>query len=249
MDVDAPTPTRRHRFGSTLVTALVIVATAALAVSALVVGPRGNRDASAPGGSAPNASAGASTPPAAPAPDPVPTRLVAVGDSITVAGGDIPAGLFTDLSWVRYAVGPPVVPHGGWAVSGATTTQMAAGFAAPVGEPYVLVILAGTNDVAVGLPFAESKRNLLAIAHRAQDAARVLVTAIPPLSGREADTARYNADLAALATEQGWTYVDPMPAVAADGRWLAGMSFDGIHPTPEGARLIGAGIRTAVLAP
>ena len=184
-----------------------------------------------------------SSPPAAP-----PVRLVVVGDSITVAGGDIPGAFFTDLSWVRYAVGEPVVPYGGWAVSGATTAQMAAGFVPPAGEPYVLVIFGGTNDVGQGRPFSESGPNLVSIAERAQEATRVFVTAIPPLTGMESNVIRYNADLSALAAARGWTFVDPMAAVSTHGRWLDGMTHDGIHPTAQGAQLIGAGIRAAVLA-
>lgn len=228
-----------------MVSAIVIVAALALTFSALSL-----RSATGPDTAGPPTSTGSSPTPSAstpPAP-PSPVRLVAVGDSITVAGGDIPGAFFTDLSWVRYAVGDPVVPYGGWAVSGATTAQMAAGFVPPAGEPYVLVIFGGTNDVGLRLPFSESGPNLVSIADRAQDATRVFVTAIPPLTGMESTVIRYNADLAALAAQQGWTFVDPMAAVSTQGRWLDGMTHDGIHPTAHGAQLIGAGIRAAVLA-
>lgn len=244
MDSAAPAGNGRRRFSTWLVVALVIAASVALVVVVLAPGLIRDRGASDPTGAAD------STPTASPSPPPPPAvRLVAVGDSITVAGGDIQTGLFTDLSWVRYAVGEPVVPAGGWAVSGATTAQMAAGFTPPTGEPYVLVIFGGTNDVSLDLPFAQSAPNLVAIAERAQDAQRVIVTAIPPLTGREAQAAQYNADLAALAAQQGWTFVDPMAPVSVDGRWVDGMTHDGIHPSAAGAQLIGTGIRRALLAP
>jgi lysophospholipase L1-like esterase len=235
----------RRRFATWLVVGLVLAASLALVVAVLAPGSIRDRGASDPTGAA------QSTPTASPSqpPPPPPIRLVAVGDSITVAGGDIPTGVFTDLSWVRYAVGEPVVPAGGWAVSGATTAQMADGFAPPAGEPYVLVIFGGTNDVSLDLPFAKSAPNLVAIAERAQDAQRVIVTAIPPLTGREAQAAQYNADLAALAAQEGWTFVDPMAPVSVDGRWVDGMTHDGIHPSAAGAQLIGTGIRQALLAP
>ena len=239
--MDSATRAGRRRFSSWLVVGFVIAVSVVLAGLVLVKGPGGEPGASDPTGAA------ESTP--TPSPPPPPVRLVAVGDSITVAGGDIQTGFFTDLSWVRYAVGEPIVPAGGWAVSGATTAQMAAGFTPPTGEPYVLVIFGGTNDVGLDLPFAESAPNLVAIAERAEDAQRVIVTAIPPLTGREAQAARYNADLAALAAQQGWTFVDPMAPVSVDGRWVDGMTHDGIHPTATGAQLIGAGIRAALLAP
>ena len=244
VDSDTPAGAGRRRFATWLVVGLVIAASLALVIAVLAPGLIRDRGASDPSGE----SAAPPTPSISPPPPP-PVRLVAVGDSITVAGGDIQTGFFTDLSWVRYAVGEPVVPAGGWAVSGATTAQMAAGFTPPSGEPYVLVIFGGTNDVGLDLPFSVSAPNLVAIADRAQDAQRVIVTAIPPLTGREAQAARYNADLAALAAQQGWTFVDPMAPVSIDGRWVAGMTHDGIHPTATGAQLIGTGIRQALLAP
>ena len=245
MQTDSPAAGGRRRFGAWLVVGFVIVVSVVLASLMLVKGSGNERGAGDPTGAADSTP----TPTTSPAPPPPPVRLVAVGDSITVAGGDIPTGVFTDLSWVRYAVGEPVVSAGGWAVSGATTAQMAAGFAPPTGEPYVLVIFGGTNDVGLDLPFSKSAPNLVAIADRATDAQRVIVTAIPPLTGREAQAARYNADLAALAAQQGWTFVDPMAPVSVDGRWVDGMTHDGIHPTATGAQLIGAGIRAALLAP
>ena len=243
MDSDTAAGAGRRRFAPVLVAGVVVALSLILAALVLVRGAGNDRD---PTGAAERTP----TPSASPTPTPPPpVRLVAVGDSITVAGGDIQAGFFTDLSWVRYAVGDPIVPAGGWAVSGATTAQMAAGFAPPTGEPYVLVIFGGTNDVGLDLPFATSAPNLVAIAERAQDAQRVIVTAIPPLTGREAQAARYNADLAALAAQQGWTFVDPMASVSVDGRWVDGMTHDGIHPTAAGAQLIGTGIRRALLTP
>ena len=244
MQTSPPAAGGRRRLGSWAVVGIVIAAAVVLAGLMLMRGADNDRGASDPSG----ASAAPPTPSSSPPPPP-PVRLVAVGDSITVAGGDIPTGVFTDLSWVRYAVGEPVVPAGGWAVSGATTAQMAAGFVPPTGEPYVLVIFGGTNDVGLDLPFATSAPNLVAIADRAMEAQRVIVTAIPPLTGREAQAARYNADLAALAAQQGWTFVDPMAAVSVDGRWVDGMTHDGIHPTAAGAQHIGAGIRAALLTP
>ncbi len=235
-----------RRYWPWLAVGALIAASLVLTVSVLTSGSmrdRGAHDPGSAGGRTPTASTSHTAAP------PAPVRLVAVGDSITVAGGDIPTGVLTDLSWVRFAVGDPVVSAGGWAVSGATTAQMAAGFVPPTGEPYVLVIFGGTNDVSLNLPFSESAPNLVAIADRATDAQRVIVTAIPPLTGREAQAAAYNADLAGLAAQQGWTFVDPMAPVSIGGRWADGMTHDGIHPSAAGAQLIGTGIRQALLAP
>ena len=248
MDVDTPTSGRRRNYAARLVLALVTIGAVALVAAVVGTGSLSARRASEPAGTSPGTGTPTPTATSTPSAAAAPIRLVAVGDSITVAGGDIPTGRLTELSWVHYAVGAPVVLSGGWAVSGATTAQMAAGFAPPPSGTYVLVIFGGTNDVGLDLPFAKSAPQLVAIADRAQGAVRVFVTAIPPLTGREAQAARYNANLAALAAQRGWRFVDPMAAVSNQGRWLDGMSHDGIHPTAEGARRIGTGIRAAVLA-
>ncbi|WP_418605516.1 hypothetical protein [Georgenia sp. SUBG003] len=96
--------------------------------------------------------AGTQDPAAVPATTPAradAVRLAAVGDSITEADSpDFDGGDLGPESWVFHAVGEDVALVGGWARWGATTAQMAAA-AEPV-EADVLVILAGTNDVAPG---------------------------------------------------------------------------------------------------
>ena len=81
--------------------------------------------------------------------------FAAVGDSITVADSpDFMGGDLGDGSWATYVEGAGFGFAGGWAEWGATTGRMAEQVASYDAD--VLVVLAGTNDVAFGIPFAES---------------------------------------------------------------------------------------------
>jgi hypothetical protein len=56
-----------------------------------------------------------------------------------------------------------------------------------------------------------------------------------------------NEFLSRVAYRHGWSFVDAGSAVQGkDCRYRSGMSSDGIHPTPEGARRIGDAIRAAL---
>src|SRR5699024_6264776 len=105
--------------------------------------------------------------------------IAVVGDSITVGSDPTFApGQVSEDSWVRYAVGDPVELAGGWARWGATTAEMAAA-ADPVPAD-VLVIMAGTNDLAAGTPTAQVARSLEQIVAEV-GADEVLLCAVPPL--------------------------------------------------------------------
>ncbi|MDD9208145.1 SGNH/GDSL hydrolase family protein [Georgenia sp. 10Sc9-8] len=173
-------------------------------------------------------------------------RIAAVGDSITDANSpDFAGGELGEESWVSHAVGDGVAFAGGWAQWGATTAQMAAG-AQPV-DADVLVVLAGTNDVTAGIPFDETAANIAEIAATV-DAPRVLISAVPPIDPDPALATELNANLEALAVAREWEFVDA-PAEAREGdRFAPGMSEDGVHPTAQGARVIGAAVRAALVA-
>jgi lysophospholipase L1-like esterase len=171
--------------------------------------------------------------------------LAVVGDSISEAdSSDFSAGRLGDASWVRHAVGDGVRFAGGWAVSGAVTAEMARN-ARPV-QADVLVILAGTNDVYRGLPFATCAANLRSIAGTV-GAARVVVSSIPPIDFESALVTSYNEQLHAFAAESGWEFVDAMTGIRSGDRFADGMSSDGVHPTVRAAESIGAAIREHVV--
>ena len=172
--------------------------------------------------------------------------LAVVGDSISEAdSSDFSAGVLGPGSWVSHAVGDGVRFAGGWAVSGALTSQMAHG-ARPVAAD-VLVMLAGTNDVYRGLPFDTCGANLRSIAATV-GARRVVVSSIPPIDFERALVTAYNEYLQGLAQASGWEFVDATAGIRQGDRFAEGMSWDGVHPTVRAAQSIGAAIRAHVLA-
>ncbi len=171
--------------------------------------------------------------------------FAAVGDSITDADSpDFAAGNIGEASWTRYVMDDGFAFAGGWAEWGATTTMMADS-AGPV-DADVLVLLAGTNDVAFGIPFEDSAANLDRIVE-VVGIDEVVVVSIPPLDALPAGAEAYNERLHDLATDQGWRFVDASAGLrTTDGRFVEGMSFDGLHPSAEGARVLGEAIATAL---
>lgn len=175
-----------------------------------------------------------------------PLRTVFVGDSITQADSpsyDAPPGAG---SWVRYAVADARSPwafQANVAVAGQTLAQLAARFEADVvaRRPEAVVIMGGTNDVLQGLPVDASMVSLTAMVRQAQEAgAQVWIVSPPPINRlylKPVD-AIVEAE-AGVARETGATYVDLGDSlVGPDGDWLPGLSYDGVHPTPDGARAL-----------
>jgi acyl-CoA thioesterase-1 len=172
-----------------------------------------------------------------------PVGFVAVGDSITAWTNS------ANPSWIASATSSRVIFEGGWAVPGATTTDMLAGLSV-VPQSDVLVIMAGTNDFLPEFDdwaIEESMARLLQIADEVT-ADRVVLSAIAPNDFRAASTQTFNRSLRELANREGWLWVDPWPAArASDGSYLAGSSQDGIHPTQEVEAQVGIQLRSAVL--
>ncbi|HVZ85231.1 MAG TPA: SGNH/GDSL hydrolase family protein [Terracidiphilus sp.] len=189
----------------------------------------------------------AKLPPPAPGED----RVVFMGDSIT-------EGWHLDTSFP----GKPYINRG---ISGQTTPQMLVRFRQDVInlKPKVVVILAGTNDIA-GNTGAESleeiENNLASMAELAQaNGIRPVLCSITPAfdypwqPGMEPapkiDTV--NAWMKAYAAKKGFVYVDFHSAMkdARDGL-PPNLSHDGVHPNPAGfalmAPLAEAGIEKAL---
>ncbi|WP_309132292.1 SGNH/GDSL hydrolase family protein [Brevibacterium sp.] len=186
-----------------------------------------------------------------PSPFPEPTagavRMAAVGDSITDGDSiDLASGRPGPQSWVSYAVGSDVEFVGGWAEWGATTERMAESVRGPL-DADVLVILAGTND-AGWIEHEQIGANLERIAEKA-DVDTVLLSSVPPIDSASSSTTELNAYLEHLAAEQGWAWVDAAAGLRnSEGeRFAEGMSYDGVHPTEQGARVLGEAIGEAVV--
>ncbi|MEI4271456.1 SGNH/GDSL hydrolase family protein [Klenkia sp. LSe6-5] len=177
-----------------------------------------------------------------------PVRVVVVGDSITEMGSpDFDDGDYDASSWAWWATGGGVDVLGGWAHSGATTGDALAAVG-PV-QADVLVLMAGNNDVDLGVPTSTVLANLVRIAD-VVGVPRVLLSAVAPEDGLGPHLAALDDALAGLAREEGWQFVDPMTAVRdGDGGWRDGTTPDGVHPTEAAAARIGAALHEAVLHP
>ena len=172
--------------------------------------------------------------------------LVVVGDSLTAGSQPLADGeVQGEGSWVPAALGDPLVLGGGWAVPGATTGDMRQGIARVDGD--VLVLMAGTNDIASGVDWNASRDNVLAIT-RTMRIDAVVVSAIPPSAGHAEDATAFNEQLRQVAIEQGWTFVDPWEPARDGVGWVPGDTVDGVHPTQEVADEVGRTLRAAVLA-
>jgi lysophospholipase L1-like esterase len=170
------------------------------------------------------------------------------GGTVTfgVVGDSLTAGTKIGLpSWVHGALGAPLALTGGWAVPGAFTSEMRIGLHHVDAD--VLVVLAGTNDVEYGVPWWNTRDNLLGIVAEA-GVHEVVVSTLPPLDRFPAERDDCNRRLLALADEQGWHLVDPWTAVQLSGGWAPGTTLDGVHPTAAVADEAGRVIRAAVLA-
>lgn len=172
-------------------------------------------------------------------------RMAAVGDSITDGDSlDLAGGVPGPLSWVSYAIGPGIEFVGGWAEWGATTERMAAAVRQPL-DADVLVILAGTNDVG-WIPHEQIGRHLTQVADAAA-VDSVVLSSVPPNDYALGRTAELNEYLARLAAHEDWIWVDAAAGLRDGDRYAEGMSSDGVHPSEEGARVIGAAIGAAIL--
>lgn len=195
----------------------------------------------APGTSPSGAPGATSAQPEASVPTADATTFAAVGDSITDADShDFAAGEIGPASWARYVREAGYGFAGGWAEWGATTARMAESVAAFEGE--TLVLLAGTNDVAFGVPFTETAANLDRIVETVgiED---VVVASIPPIDAFPGGAVEFNERLEELADDRGWRFVDASAGLFADdGTFREGMSSDGLHPSEQGARVLAEAI-------
>jgi len=169
------------------------------------------------------------------APKPGEDRVVFMGDSIT-------EGWKLDEAFS----GKPYVNRG---ISGQTTPQMLVRFRQDVIdlEPKVVVILAGTNDIAGNtgpMTLEQTEGNLASMADLASaNGIRVVLCSILPAFDYHwapglqpaPKIAQVNAWLKNFAAQKGYVYVDYYSAMK-DGRGglPATLSKDGVHPLPAG---------------
>lgn len=172
-----------------------------------------------------------------PAPAAGEKRVVFYGDSITDAWAKKPEEFF------------PGKPYVGRGISGQTTPQMLVRFQQDVVhlKPAVVVILAGTNDIAGNTGpstpemMEDNFMSMLAIA-RANNI-RVVVSSILPADHynwrpgvQPAEQIRaMNTRLKAMCEREGLVYLDYHSAMAnAKGGLDPDLAVDGVHPTAKG---------------
>ncbi len=170
-------------------------------------------------------------------------RVVFLGDSIT-----------DGWPLAEYFPGRPYVNRG---ISGQTTPQMLVRFRQDVValRPRVVVVLAGTNDIAGNsgpMRLEDIEANFASMAELARASGiRVVFSSILPVHGDTSRAAEYfaarppakilelNRWLKAYCSAQGCEYLDYFGALV-DSRGLLRreLAEDGLHPSPEGLRIM-----------
>ncbi len=166
------------------------------------------------------------------------SRVVFMGDSITDGWGRIKGSTFFP--------GKPYINRG---ISGQTTAQMVLRFRQDVIDlhPAVVVILAGTNDIAgntglATLPMIEDNFRSMTELAQAHHIRVILASVLPTIDypwqpGLQpaAKIRALDAWLRTYAASRGATYLDYYRALATpQGGMRARLSSDGVHPTPAG---------------
>jgi lysophospholipase L1-like esterase len=168
--------------------------------------------------------------------------VIAVGDSLATGDGhdSVPSD---PGSWTMY-LGDRIDVVGGWRRDGANTQLMADNMADSRAD--LLVIMAGTNDIGQGLPLEATLDNLRRIRDKATVKA-VVLAAIPPQADSPERVTSFNESIRNLATESGWTWVDPWASVRGASGWTEGSSIDGVHPLTPAYRAAGSSIAATVI--
>jgi lysophospholipase L1-like esterase len=191
---------------------------------------------------------------ALPPPSPNENRVVFMGDSITDAWG---------RSHGKFFPGKPYVNRG---ISGQTTPQMLIRFRPDVInlKPKVVVILAGTNDIAGNTgpeTLEEIEGNLESMAQLAQvNNIRVVLASVMPVCDYiKPQTERrppekivaLNAWIKGYCDKNGLVYLDYYSALLDDNKMFKkDLTYDGLHPNDAGyevmAPLAAQAIQTAL---
>ena len=191
------------------------------------------------------------------------TRVVFMGDSITEGWGM--KGTATTPDRGEFFPGKPYINRG---ISGQTTPQMLVRFRQDVIllKPQVVVLLAGTNDIAENTgkeTMEEIGNNIASMSDLARaNGIRVVLCSVLPASdfhwhkGLEPapKTKALNAWMKDYAAKNGIVYVDYYSSMVNDeGGLKAELSPDGVHPNKAGyalmAPLAEAGIAKALKKP
>jgi lysophospholipase L1-like esterase len=177
------------------------------------------------------------------APDPGQDRVVFMGDSITDFWGRGHGQFFPGKAYVNRGI------------SGQTTPQMVIRFRPDVINlhPSVVVILAGTNDIAGNTgpeTLAEIEGNLQSIAELAQTSGiRVVLASVTPVcdyihlqTNRRppAQITALNQWIRNFCAKHGFEYLDYYTAMVDEhGMLKPNLTYDGLHPNDGGYEVMG----------
>ncbi len=176
-------------------------------------------------------------------------RVVFMGDSITEAWAEFFSTLF------------PGKPYVGRGISGQTTPQMVLRFRQDVValKPRVVVILAGTNDIAgntgpSSLEMIEDNIATMCEVARANGIRVVLVSVLPVFDypwkkGLEPapKIMALNAWIKGYAASHGAVYADVHTPTADDRHGMrSAYASDGVHPNEAGYRVMGPVVEAAI---
>ncbi len=168
-------------------------------------------------------------------------RVVFMGNSITEGWVTLDPDFFKDM------------PYIGRGISGQTTPQMLLRFRQDVIElkPAVVVILAGTNDIAGNTgptTLAQIMANIISMAElaKANNIKVVLSSVLPvfdypwkPGLAPAEKIFTLNEMIAQYAAKNGFIYLDYFSAMADDKKGLkANLGDDGVHPNLAGYRIM-----------
>lgn len=178
----------------------------------------------------------------------LPLHVAVVGDSNTTGFKTTLAdGIDAGTSWIALVPQSEIKYAGGWARNGATSTAMRDNVVALAGAD-VVVIMAGTNNIATGLPDETLVADLEAIAGTV-GAAHTVISAIAPFDARADEAVVLNARLASIAASHDWTFVDPWQDLrTTDGKWMDIYRSDGLHTTPDGYQTMALSMRDQLVA-
>lgn len=161
--------------------------------------------------------------------------FAAYGDSLTVRSGL--------ACWANFANdGTELCDVGGYCLGGARSYVVATGVTVPLVAD-VTVVMVGTNDVSNpmwAVPLATTLAAIRDIIVRS-GASKAVVAAIPPRNdGFHAEALAFNINVRNWVVDMGWRWVDPWVQLrTSEGRFRAGLTVDGIHPTVGAAGMVG----------
>src|SRR6185312_5671509 len=172
------------------------------------------------------------------APAPGENRVVFMGDSIT--------DLWGRRQGTEFFPGRPYINRG---ISGQTTPQMLVRFRQDVValQPKVVVILAGTNDIAGNtgpMTLEDTESNLMSMADIAQqNGIRVVLASVTPAIAFPWRPELHPAEkiqalndwIKEYTAKKGYVYLDYYSAMAGEDHGMKpGLAVDGVHPTKAG---------------